>query len=444
LGKTLQGGIIILKTILPNLMHPKHSHLQHRNNRSNNPHLKSFLTVIVVVSFAMIIVVSINYINQKKDSKSATTTTISKSDKSAVETKPAEIPKIKPSKIRLNTLFFGDVFWGRYVDDWAKASPLKYANPFSGLQTFERDKYDAWIAGLECPITSTYLTSKVQDSQLKFSCPTEYTPEAAKWFNAFTLANNHTDNMQEVDGFAQTKLNLENNKIQYFGHYDNAQKSDLCEVVSFKATNVYSDPSSKNNDYSESIVPLAFCGFHNVFKLPKEDELAVISQYSKYFPTIVMPHQGKEYSYKADSLQESYYKKMIDLGGDAVIANHVHSVQNTEAYKGKLIVYSMGNFIFDQQRNAQVTQAIGVNLDFAFENDENYQKILEFSKSCTKFKDNCLETAKKMNLNKPKFKITYDIVGSDNSGKLTKKASDKVFQDLQKKTNWLSTKSFLN
>jgi hypothetical protein len=426
-------------------MHRKNPRPLSQKHKSKSQPLKPYLSIAVVVIFTLIITASINSINQKKDKKpSSDSSTTNSNTSSPKDTKPAEVVKIKPAQIRLNTLFFGDVFWGRYIDDWAKASPLKFANPFSGLKTFEREKYDAWIGGIECPITSTYLTSKIQDSQLKFSCPLEYTPEAAKWFSAFTLANNHTDNMQEVEGFAQTKTNLEKNGIQYFGHYDNAQKADLCEVVSFKATNMYSDPSSKSNDDSESYIPLAMCGFHNVFKLPKDDEMAIISQYSKYFPTIVMPHQGKEYSYKADSLQESYYKKMIDLGGDAVIANHVHSVQNTEAYKGKLIVYSMGNFIFDQQRNAQVTQAIGVNLDFTFENDDNTQKQLEFSKSCIKFKDTCLETAKKINLKKPKFKITYGIVGSDNSGKQTKKANDKVFQDLQTKTNWLSTKSFLN
>jgi hypothetical protein len=37
----------------------------------------------------------------------------------------------------------------------------------------------------------------------------EYTPEAAKWFDAFTLANNHTDNMEEVDGLDQTRQNLQ-------------------------------------------------------------------------------------------------------------------------------------------------------------------------------------------------------------------------------------------
>lgn len=409
---------------------------------------KNYFKYIIGIFFAVLIVlgiVAINSANQKLVHNDGEQKNILEDEVEEIDTveEAIEKPKIPPAQLRLNTVFFGDVFWGRYVDDWSKASPLSFAYPFSGLDTFEKNKEDVWIAGLECPITSTYLSSKEQDSTLKFSCPVEYTPEAAKWFEAFTLANNHTDNMEEVDGFAQTKANLEKNGIQYFGHYDNSVKKDICEVLSFRATNIYSDPTHSNNDTTAKHIPIAMCGFQNIFRLPKEDELQVITEYAKYFPTIALPHQGKEYTYKADSLQQTYNRRLIDLGADAVIGNHVHSVQNTEAYKGKLIIYSLGNFIFDQQFSAQVTQAIGANLDFLFENDSDLQKYLEFSESCKQFQDSCLEQAKSLKLNKPKFSIKYDIIGSDNSKKLTKKASDAVFQGLKTRTNWERTKAQL-
>jgi Bacterial capsule synthesis protein PGA_cap len=347
--------------------------------------------------------------------------------------KPAE-PKL--TSVKMNTLFFGDVFWGRYIDDWSKDSPLKTAYPFSGLFTFGRDKYDAWIADMECPITSTYRDSATQDNDLKFSCPIEYTSEAAKWFNAFTLANNHTDNMEEVNGLDQTRQNLEKNKIQYFGSFDNSRKNDICEIVSLPARFEYNIGETKKSTF-----PVAMCGYHNVFRLPKEDELAVIAEYSKYFPTIVMPHQGKEYTTKADELQTEFYHKMIDYGADAVLGDHVHSVQNTEAYKGKLITYSLGNFIFDQQANAGVREAFGANLDFEFEGNPELDKLVPTLPDCKEFQDRCLEKARSMNLTKPKFKIKYDIVPTDNSNKLAKKATDQNTIDrVMKITNWTETK----
>jgi poly-gamma-glutamate synthesis protein (capsule biosynthesis protein) len=38
---------------------------------------------------------------------------------------------------------------------------------------------------------------------------------------------------------------------------------------------------------------------------------------------------------------------MIDAGAEAVIGAHPHRTQGVEYYRGKLIVYSLGNFVFD-------------------------------------------------------------------------------------------------
>jgi Bacterial capsule synthesis protein PGA_cap len=394
--------------------------------------MTKYLIVLIPLIFGLVLGGTIVYFNSKSIDNFNPVVT-----KREIVPKPAD-PRL--TSVKMNTLFFGDVFWGRYIDDWSKASPLKTAYPFSGLSTFGRDKYDAWIADMECPITSTYRDSATQDDDLKFSCPAEYTSEAAKWFNAFTLANNHTDNMEEVNGLDQTRENLEKNKIQYFGSFDNSRKKDICEIVSLPARFEYNISETKKSTF-----PIALCGYHNVFKLPKEDELAVIKEYSKYFPTIVMPHQGKEYSTKADELQTEFYRKMIDYGADAVIGDHVHSVQNTEAYKGKLIVYSLGNFIFDQQATAGVREAFGANLDFEFEANTELDKFMSSIPDCKEFQDQCLEKAKNINLTKPKFKIKYDIVPTDNSNKLAKKASDQNTIDRVKKiTNWVETKKDLD
>jgi Bacterial capsule synthesis protein PGA_cap len=393
--------------------------------------MTKYLIILIPLIFGFLVGGTVVYLNSKSIGSFNPIVT-----KREIIPKPAE-PKL--TSVKMNTLFFGDVFWGRYIDDWSKASPLKTAYPFSGLSTFGRDKYDAWIADLECPITTTYRDSATQDDDLKFSCPVEYTLEAAKWFNAFTLANNHTDNMEEVNGLDQTRENLDKNKMQYFGSFDNSRKKDICEIVSLPARFEYNQ-----NETKKSTFPIALCGYHNVFKLPKEDELAVIKEYSKYFPTIVMPHQGKEYSTKADELQTEFYRKMIDIGADAVIGDHVHSVQNTEAYKGKLIVYSLGNFIFDQQATPGVREAFGANLDFTFEANPELDKFMSNIPDCKEFQDQCLEKAKNVNLTKPKFKIKYDIVPTDNSNKLAKKATDQNTIDrVMRITNWAETKEML-
>jgi hypothetical protein len=353
-------------------------------------------------------------------------------------------------EITNQSLFMGNVFFGRYIDDWAaqSANPqLKrpametdqrnYNFPFEKLNTLERSKYDSWIAGLECPITSQFVNSMTQDNSLSFTCLPGYLPEAKKVFDVFTLANNHTDNMG-FEGFASTRKALSENEIQYFGHYDNAVKSDICEVVSLKAQAKMSDDSKK-----EVKIPLAFCGYHNVFKLPTEDQIAVISAYSKYLPTIVMPHQGAEYTTTSDAIKRDTYKRFVDAGADLVVGDHPHTTQETEVYKGKLIVYSLGNFIFDQQFNANVTQAIALDSKLTFGKQQGLESLVGLAAECQKFQDSCLQTLEKNNSQKPKFDFKFEIIATDNAGKQTQKASPEVQTKMLQRSNWSKTKTAL-
>jgi hypothetical protein len=415
-----------------------------------------------------------------------------------------EITKQKPKELTLKMLFLGNTFWGRYIDDWAKASPLKEKYPFSGLSTLEKEKYDAWISGLECPITSTFRSSQEQDTDLKFSCLPEYTPEASRWIDAFTLANNHTDNMEEVDGFEQTKKNLAGNGIQYFGHYDSDQEDELCKIITFPVkkkdftknsnSNSSSNNSTKSTNNSQNyelnpqtnqpyFLPLALCGYHNVFKLPTDAQLAKITEHSKFLPTIVMPHGGAEYTSKADQIKTSLYRQMIDLGADAVIGDHPHAVQNSEVWQKKLIIYSLGNFIFDQQGSQGVRQSLVMDLEMTVDFDENLEKWLEIAQTCRendnkklgtiKIKENksdnsdgnsaqnsvksiaslskiqsetgknCLDLAKNQKLKKPNFTFKWDALATDSTGKLTKKASSEITQNVLNIANWATTKQEL-
>lgn len=64
---------------------------------------------------------------------------------------------------------------------------------------------------------------------------------------------------------------------------------------------------------------------------------------------IVIPfmHWGQEHEPVANARQRQLARLMIDAGADAVVGTHPHVVQDTETYRGKPIVYSLGNFVFD-------------------------------------------------------------------------------------------------
>lgn len=62
---------------------------------------------------------------------------------------------------------------------------------------------------------------------------------------------------------------------------------------------------------------------------------------------IVVPHWGIEHQPLANPRQRRLARLLIDAGADAVIGGHPHVVQDYEVYRGKPIVYSLGNFVFD-------------------------------------------------------------------------------------------------
>ena len=61
---------------------------------------------------------------------------------------------------------------------------------------------------------------------------------------------------------------------------------------------------------------------------------------------ILFIHGGVEWTYNPTKEQSALYRRYIDMGVDLVLGSHPHVLQGIEAYKNKLIAYSMGNFIF--------------------------------------------------------------------------------------------------
>lgn len=346
----------------------------------------------------------------------------------------------KPVSLTANTLFLGDVYWGRYVNDWSMASPLKTEYPFSRLGEFGRESYDAWIANLECPTVAGFTqTSAQEDATLSFNCSPDYLSEAAKWFDVVSLANNHTDN-RGAGGFIETKQQLDKHAIQYFGHYDPAVAGDACEVVALPVTVTYSDDTTKQQKF-----PIALCGYNGVFKIPPAHAIAEIKQYAELMPVIAMPHMGAEYQTAPDNLRITTYRAMIDAGADIVLGNHPHWVQTTESYKGKLIVYSMGNFIFDQQANKEVTRsaAIRVVMNTTEVSGDALTAWLKVGDTCASFKDTCLQEAAAAGLAEVPIEYRYGVVGANSAQKITKPATQAETAEILQRLQWSQTMSQL-
>lgn len=311
-----------------------------------------------------------------------------------------------PVQLTSDILFLGNTFWGRYTEEYAAKSELGTAYPFSKLHELDRDKYDAWISGLECPMkASVHMTAAQQEENLQFNCSPDFAPEAKKWFTAFTLANNHTDN-QGADGFAETQKHLEAAGIQYFGHYDPDSIDDICEVIALPVTVKYSDSSER-----KQALPVAICTYHGVFKIPSQTAVDEISRYSEVMPVFAMPHMGAEYKPVPDQIKTDLYHRLIDAGADMVIGDHPHWIQSTEAYKGKPIIYSLGNFMFDQNWNPELMRSAAIHTRMTIDG-ETLGDWLSLGEACRAYKDDCLERAEQKGMARLKPSYELGVVGT--------------------------------
>lgn len=62
-------------------------------------------------------------------------------------------------------------------------------------------------------------------------------------------------------------------------------------------------------------------------------------------------HWGQELTYYPNDYQRQLGRQCIDWGADLVVGSHPHVLQGVEAYQGKYILYSLGNFCFGANRN---------------------------------------------------------------------------------------------
>jgi len=68
---------------------------------------------------------------------------------------------------------------------------------------------------------------------------------------------------------------------------------------------------------------------------------------------VVGMHWGEEYVYRPMAENVRWAHLLVDAGADLIIGSHPHILQSIEVYKDRLILYSLGNFVYDQHKTYQ-------------------------------------------------------------------------------------------
>ena len=81
---------------------------------------------------------------------------------------------------------------------------------------------------------------------------------------------------------------------------------------------------------------------------------------------ILSLHRGAEYKLNPNKKQIELAHTFIDAGADLILGGHSHVPGKIEKYTGKYIFYSLGNFVFDQERGKT---ARGAEFDYIYDSE---------------------------------------------------------------------------
>jgi len=204
-------------------------------------------------------------------------------------------------------------------------------------------KSDFTCVNLECQITTI---DNPQEKRYVFRANPEWLSSLREaGITHLNLANNHTLD-HSIVGLEESIEYITNNTLIPTGYSSSsASSNNPCLLDNGKI---------KCALFSFILLPLENCievdgkPYPN-YSTPEK----VIETVEKYIadddqiPVIVQFHWGLEYSLIETNEQIELAHRLIDIGVDAIVGHHPHVVQQVEFYMGKPILYSLGNFVFD-------------------------------------------------------------------------------------------------
>lgn len=166
--------------------------------------------------------------------------------------------------------------------------------------------------------------------------------------DAVTLANNHVYDYGE-EALLDTFTVLEEAGVPYFGagrNLEEAMRPLYLEVEGKTVALVAASRAEKNKmtpQATETQPGILRCYDTELF-------LQAIREGKENADfCIAFVHWGTEYSYDLERVQLDTGKEYLDAGADAVIGAHSHCLQGMEYYDGKPIIYSLGNYWFNEK-----------------------------------------------------------------------------------------------
>ncbi len=271
----------------------------------------------------------------------------------------SDITLVKKAKERVMLAFGGDVMMGRrfykpYFGDAILIHPdnkaadsraiVSHIKPYMSIADYA-------AVNLETQIADKKPAERAPKSVTFYSQPEIL--DALSWagIDYVSLGNNHTYDYMD-SGLHSTLKFLADSKLAYSGAGINEKsalkahqqkiKNNNFSMLGYVGWEGSANPTqTANNDHGGA----AYGSLENMLNSVKK-------QVANDNITIVQYHGSQEYANSPTGVTEQRLKSSLDAGAALAIAHHPHVTQGLELYNNKLIAYSMGNFIFDQNFSA--------------------------------------------------------------------------------------------
>lgn len=247
----------------------------------------------------------------------------------------------------LRLAFVGDVMFGRYVPGGFAPIPAERDDPFASVAPVLAAA-DLAFANLETPVMARPPAKSPWGTRMRFvATPARLARVAAAGIDVVSLANNHHYDVRAA-GVAETPGHVAAAGLRAVGAAVATAplRVETIEHAGWRlaviaATTVRNGtqrvgqpllPHVGERDLVATLVPL------------------VTAARADHDLVLVLVHWGVEYAEAPSKRLVAAARAMVDAGADAVIGSHPHVLQAIERYRGAVIAYSLGNFLFDNTR----------------------------------------------------------------------------------------------
>lgn len=263
---------------------------------------------------------------------------------SMVHSPPDPLPaEAEPINGGATLVFLGDVAPGRSME--AQLARYGPAYPWTGLGTLIRSA-DLAVANLESVLATQ--GNPLNKSYLIRAHPRWGQTLVEAGFDLVTLANNHALDFgpAALDG---TLATLQALGIATVGAGSSAEAAHRPATFTLNGVRV-------------AVLGYAASRWNGSVDVPTTDRVAwaepgivgadVRAVRKRADLVVVLLHAGTEYAPSPSPDQEAVARAAVDAGADLVVGHHPHVTQTIERYRQGLIVYSLGDALFDIPRRA--------------------------------------------------------------------------------------------